>query len=93
MPAGQKLQLQFNKFGQAIGTYATKFLGTVGRTVRTDMPLSTLHWTNVTENERETMYQRIMVNEFILKCNFTSNCSTYAYISICKDFIGLTSHY
>ena len=43
MPAGQKLQLQFNKFGQAIGTYATKFSGTIGRTVRTDMPLSTLY--------------------------------------------------
>ena len=91
MPTGQKLLLQFKKFGQTIGTHATKFLGTVG-TVRIEVPLSTLHWVNVTENHKETMYQRIVVNQFILKCNFTSNYFIYAYISICKDLIGLNSH-
>ena len=92
MHAGQKLLLQFNKFGQTIGTHATKFSRTVDRTIRIELPPSTLHQVNVIENHKETMYQRIVVNQFILKCSFTSNYFIYAYISICKDLIGLNSH-
>lgn len=63
MRPGEKLPLEFNGFGQAIGINANIFTSHLGKIVRNgeDAPITYKRWEEIPQEKREKMYKHALV--------------------------------
>ena len=57
MASGQKLPLEFNNYGQAIGSNANVFASHIGKIIKVceDAPISCKHWEDVPQDNKNKM--------------------------------------